>query len=291
MVETILVPLDGSPVAEQALPLALAVAQRTGAALELVQVHECYAFKDPACSWGPYDPKAEAALKSQEKAYLENTRKLLEANSPVQVGTSLIDGGVAEALLDSVKTRKADLVVMTTHGRGPVSRAFLGSVADELIRRAPCPILLLRPQEVAPAMGAKATIHKVLIPLDGSALAEQALGPAFELGQAMRASYVLFHVAPGGVDRTADLPGPAQARRYLEASASRLSANGGEVQVHLVTGRHVASAILEEARAMGCDLIALATHGRGGLKRLILGSVADKVLRAASMPLLVCCQT
>jgi len=79
MIRRILVTLDGSPFAEQALPVAVGLAHLAKADLQLVQIHQCYAFKDPACSWGPYDPAAEAALKEEEKTYLERLRSRLGA--------------------------------------------------------------------------------------------------------------------------------------------------------------------------------------------------------------------
>jgi nucleotide-binding universal stress UspA family protein len=136
----LLVPLDGSAFAEQALPLALGLARRAAASLDLVLVHALYAFRDPACSWGPYDPASGAALKRQEQAYLDFVARRLGELAPVPVTSAVADGLVADAILGRAEARGAGLLVMTTHGRGALSRAFFGVVCG-----AAAPVLLCRP--------------------------------------------------------------------------------------------------------------------------------------------------
>ena len=119
--------------------------------------------------------EVEANVLEQERAYLDGIVKRLASVSPVPVTSALVEGPViAEMLNGHVVTTKADLIVMTTHGRGPLSRFWLGSVADELVRRATTPILVVRPQEKPAIFQAEAVIRHILVPLDGSALAEQA---------------------------------------------------------------------------------------------------------------------
>ena len=127
MYRSILVPLDGSPLAEQALPWALAVASRAGGGLELVRVHTLYAINDPHATWAPYDPKMDAHRKEAEQLYLHATAKYLNVLSRVPVSCALEDGLPADALLASAQSLNPDLIVMTTHGRGPVGRFLLGS--------------------------------------------------------------------------------------------------------------------------------------------------------------------
>jgi nucleotide-binding universal stress UspA family protein len=123
----------------------------------------------------------------------------------------------------------------------------------------------------------------VLVPLDGSALAEQVVRPAADLAGLLGAGCTLLGVeAPD-----APAPAEAEARAYLERVAARLRAAGLRVATRVVVARHAAEAILEQASAQKSDLIALATHGRGGLSRVVLGSVADRVLQGASGPVLV----
>ena len=301
MYHRILVPLDGSLFAEQALPLAMSIADRTGASLRLARVHVLYAFQDPNAARLPYDPALDAAGKQQEALYLNGVVERLAALAPVPVTADVVNGMTADAILEEARASKADLIVMTTHGRGPMSRFWLGSVADELLRRATVPILLIRPHEEVPELTRPPVLKHLLIPLDGTPLSERVLEPGLVLGRALEARYTLLRlITPWlfpGHDPTIDSPTGEgngrlelqllEASTYLEAVADRLRKQGCSVQTRVAIHRQPAAGILEEARKMGVDCIALATHGRGGLKRLLLGSVADKVLRSATLPLLV----
>jgi nucleotide-binding universal stress UspA family protein len=289
MFRTIVVPLDGSPFAEQALPWALHLARRAGAPLELIRGHVLYALTQPAAAWAPFDPVAEADSKQEERAYLDAVARRLAAAAPVAVRKTLVDGFEVEGIRKHVQEGRADLVVMATHGRGPLGRFFLGSVVDELIRTTSVPLLLVRPHGAGPALLPGPAVEDVLVPLDGSSLAEQVLGSAAGLARLAGARCTLLRVmAPVGF-----LPRPpalevvphAGARAYLEEAAGRLREQGLLVQTRVAVAARPARAILKEARAG--TVIALATYGRGGVPRAVLGSVADKVVRAAPGPVLV----
>ena len=130
-----------------------------------------------------------------QREYLDTTVKRLAVLHSVPVTSALLESpAIAETLNAHAATTGADLIVMTTHGRGPLSRFWLGSVADELVRRATIPILLVRPQEKAPDLSSEPILRHILIPLDGSALAEQALEPALALGKLMEADYTLVRI-------------------------------------------------------------------------------------------------
>jgi nucleotide-binding universal stress UspA family protein len=182
-------------------------------------------------------------------------------------------------------------------------------VADALVRRSLLPILLVRPQETAAEVSDKPLLRHVLIPLDGSALAEEALEPALALGGGSQAEYTLMLVATPVIALTPDLSSHRvsglnasllreleevhrrrriKAADYLEQLAERLRARSLVVQTRVVLNERVAAAILEESLTIGADAIALTTRGQGGLKRLLLGSVADKLIRGATTPVLVC---
>jgi nucleotide-binding universal stress UspA family protein len=288
MYRSVLVPLDGSAFAEHALPLALSIARRAGATLHLVQVHVLYPLQEPACGWLPFNPTLDVEVKEQERAYLAGVVKRLAAGSAVPVTSTLTDGLIVDGILEQVRAQKADLIVMTTHGQGPLTRLWLGSTADALIRLAPSPVLLARPQEGAPDLAREPDLAHVLIPLDGSELAEQVLPRVVALGRLRQAEYTLLRVIESPVQsRRLPTQALAEAQAYLDPVGARLRAEGLIVQTRAVFGRPVASALLEEARQEVTDLIALATHGRGGFKRLLLGSVADKVLRGATVPVLI----
>jgi nucleotide-binding universal stress UspA family protein len=296
MYQSILVPLDGSAFGEHALPLAWSIARRANGRLQVVHVHELKA--DRLLTFYNLDP----AVPEAERAYLHQVARRLAAQGEVAVDTALVSGPVAGALQAYAATTKADLVVMTTHGRGPLSRAWVGSVADQLVRSLPLPILLVRPRGTVPDVTPEPVLRHVLIPLDGSALAEQMIQPAVALGGLMQADYTLLRVVPPvrfpGYDPTgAELceqdepPLLRQHRReaeyYLDHVAEALQAQGLRVQARVVVHLHAATAILEELQGGTIDALALATHGRGGLSRLLLGSVADKVLRGTSIPVLL----
>jgi len=288
MFGSLLVPLDGSAFAEQALPLALAIARRAGGRLDLVRAHILYALNERPYIRLPYDPALEAEWTQQEQLYLDATARWVTAGSRVPMSTALVYGLAADAILAHAQAGKADLIVMTTHGRGPVSRFFLGSVADELIRRAPVPLLLIRPREGATAPATEPVVEKVLIPLDGSALAEGVLEPALALARLLEARCTLLRVVESGPVPTHRIEqAVAEGEVYLEGLAGRLRAKALRVEGQIVVAPHAAEAIARAAQTQGSDLIALATHGHGGARRMLLGSVADKVIRGTTAPVLV----
>jgi nucleotide-binding universal stress UspA family protein len=286
MFGTILVPLDGSPFAEQALPWALSLARRSHSALTLVRGHVLYALLEPAAAWGPYDPGKDAERRQEEQLYLDGTARWLQAATPVPITTAVVFGTDANSILKHATQSKADLIVMSTHGRGPAGRLFFGSVADQVVRRSMTPVLLIRADESAPHMIPEPVVERVLVPLDGSPLAEQVLATVADLASVLQADCTLMQVVVAGHDshaRGADRE--AEARSYLDSIARRLGGRGRKVDSRVVVAHNAAEAILTEVRAH--DLITLATHGRGGISRILLGSVADVVVRAAPCPVLV----
>ena len=192
-----MVPLDGSAFGEYALPLALGIAQRAGAHVELI--HICTpplpsVFADGLVNPAPVEPPLELAGE-QAHAYLDQLADRLAQHWHVPISTVVRYGPAADTLYTHALASAADLVVMTTHGYGPLSRFWLGSVADKLMRRLPVPILLARPAEAS--IDLLADIHTlalqhILIPLDGSALAEEILPPAVALGTLTGAHYTLL---------------------------------------------------------------------------------------------------
>jgi nucleotide-binding universal stress UspA family protein len=192
---------------------------------------------------------------------------------------------------------------MTTHGRGPLSRMWLGSVADPLVRRLSVPTLLVRPTDAPPDVTREAPLRHLLIALDGTPRAEAVLPAAVELGELMSAQFTLVRVVkPVGVSKPDPSGGwttsvdvdeiereQAEARRYLNRLAAPLRRRGLGVRTRVVVHNDPSAAILEEGRRLGCDLIALETRGRHGTSRFILGSVTDKVTRGAAAPVLIHC--
>jgi nucleotide-binding universal stress UspA family protein len=306
MIRSVMVPLDGSTFAEHALPLALGIARRAGAALQLVRVHQT--LPPPGVVGPGFIDHLDLEVRKQELAYLDVTARRLNAWPPVPAAVILLDGDPAPALEGHATSSGVDLVVMSTHGRGPLGRFWLGSVADELVRRLPVPLLLVRPHDGAPDLSREPAPQHLLLPLDGTPLAEQILEPAVALGSLTGARFTLVrvvkpslgvgHLSDGGTrdGMTAALLGQVEAAQkrlqdeaqaYLDGVAEWLRERGLKVQTRVVVEGHPAAAILREARAQAADLIALETHGRGGLSRLLLGSVADKLVRGGTAPVLV----
>lgn len=301
MYRNLLIPLDGSPFGEYALSFACSIAQRTGAALHLAHVHT---LSSPIYIAGMpvIDADLHSLAREHERAYLERIRESLTSATKLAVTCANLtsDSSVAATLAHFVAANQIDLVVMTTHGRGGLERAWLGSVADALVRISSAPLLLLRPGENTPDIAQTPLFKRILIPLDGSALSEQILGPALELGGLAQAEYTLLRAAEPfalvgyaplaqarQLDRQLSLEGSAEAQHYLDRVAERLREAGRTIHARALLAEQPAPMILDEARRLEVDLIAMTTHGRSGLARMLLGSVADKVLRGTVLPMLI----
>jgi nucleotide-binding universal stress UspA family protein len=289
----ILVPLDGSTFAEAALPLALALSRKTRASVHLLTVVEPI----PAFAY----EEGESATKEWSAGYLANVAERVAASAGGKVTTALHSGHVVETLTAEISAAKADVVVMATHGRGALSRAWLGSVADGFMRQAEIPVIYVRPEEgETPATEPRPDFETILVPLDGSELSESALAYATEFGELFGSAYHLTRIVAYPIDVASPyLPHTVQvnqsiltdaksaAAEYLEDHADRMRKRGHRVTTSVTVGAQAGQGILAEAEAVGCDLIAMSTHGRRGVGRLVLGSTADKVLRGTHIPLLL----
>lgn len=298
---SILVPLDGSSFAEQALPLASRIAQRIDSKLRLTLVH--------GLPSAPIDPAAaklftsiELATRKSERSYLRAIQARLRDGGTRLASAVTLTGKAGPALAQYVREMGIDLVVMSTHGRGGIRRAWLGSVADYLIRNLEVPVLLVRPRESEPGLAPPAAWGQILVPLDGSPLAEAALGPAMVLARAWNAELALLQVVrpillsadpslplplPSAFDKELTTEWRTQAQDYLDDIVEKLHEQGIRATGAAALGWYAADSILEAARPERVAAIVIATHGRGGLRRLTLGSVADKVVRGADVPVLV----
>lgn len=288
MYRRIMVPLDGSPFSERALPLAVALAHRSGAELRLVHILV------------PFANRVFIEAEGGDPEYLTGLARRIAEESGVRVEAVRRVGRQAVGELSYYSAEEGiDLIVMATHGWGGLQRAWLGSVTDGLVREARVPVVAFRPgAEEGPRLDGKA-IEEVLIPLDGSAISEAVLSEALRLG-GPDARYTLVRVVPVGppsaaISGTIELAYRQElldalrsgAEQYLADVAARLRAEGREVRTEVLLHPQPARAILDRAAEIGVDLIAMGTHGRSGLGRLALGSVTDKVLRGAEVPVLV----
>ncbi|MGB9634205.1 MAG: universal stress protein, partial [Chloroflexaceae bacterium] len=281
-----------------ALPMALALARRGDMQIALAHVHHLFAPSLAPTGAPVIDPRVDALFREEEAAYLADVSHRIATvwNGPVMM--TLLETPVAETLCQHAELIGASLVVMSTHGRGGLARAWLGSVADRVIRQSTVPVLLLHPEDGTPDLAREPKLHHILVPLDGSLLSEQILPHAIRLGRLVGARYTLLRVIEpvvrgfmvNGIEPVVDVEAQElawqQASEYAERLAARLHGEGLTVVPEVRVGRPIAE-ILECAAEREADLIAMSTHGHGGLTRLILGSVTDKVLRSASVPVLV----
>jgi nucleotide-binding universal stress UspA family protein len=286
---TILVPLDGSALAERALPPAAHLARATGGTLLLLRVI-------PVATWSLTAPGVVTPPETFQRLVDEEDRAAREylahvAAPPRQQGVSVhtlaLRGEAAAAILDLQPRTPVWLVVMATHGRTGLARFAIGSVADRIVRGGAlagvsAPVLLVRPFGEA---GRPLRLERAVVPLDGSSLAELALEIATQLAGLVLRQVRLVRVAEP--DRPA--AETAEAQRYLEEVRARcaepLAAAGCTLDMAVLHGRP-AEQILEDASAHS-DLVIMATHGYTGAQRWALGSIADKVLQGGQTPLLL----
>jgi nucleotide-binding universal stress UspA family protein len=279
MERSIVVALDGSAFAERALPFATAIAERSGARLVLVRA-------------APDEGLVEAH--DYLRGLAAPARGVGGRGERPAVDTVAHPGEPVTVLLDEAHRRGADLLVLATHGRSGLGRWRYGSVADAVLRHADLPLLLVPATCDRTWPGDRAL--RLLVTLDGSAFARQALPAAGAVARLMGGEVVLLRVVepPDSSPFTpaveeqlrAMAPEVTAAEVYLEEVAATLRAGKRDVTTCAVAGA-AAPTIAAVARDREVDLIVMATHGRGGLVRAVLGSVATGTLHRADRPLLL----
>ncbi|MFW5904659.1 MAG: universal stress protein [bacterium] len=298
--KTILVPLDGSEFAEGAIAPAARLAARHEATLALVSVVSDLPPVPLAATEGEMLSHWFEEEKERAETYLAGVEEHLSGGfQDVEVTTRVELGPVARTVMTQAAELDADLIALTTHGRGTWQRAWLGSVADAILREGRRPTLLLREGDAsANLFEEESSPAHVLIPLDGSEASEEILGPVTSLLPAQGGKVTLLHTVrepfplassylPHAVEeeKAADEQ-RERAREHLEETARRWSPMGVEVDTEVLVSDDVAASVLEYAHGHPVDLLALSTRGRGGVGRLLLGSVADKLLRGSEIPVL-----
>jgi nucleotide-binding universal stress UspA family protein len=297
--KTLLIPLDGSALAEQSLGQAAAIARATRAGIDVVTVHQPRARDGYGAA--PRDDRSW----DDEHRYLETVASELAAGGSIRVSHSMLNGDPEEMISRRAADIEADLIVITSHGRTGFSRTWFGSVADGLVRRGPAPVLILRPiAGDARKSAAHHLFNHILVPLDGSPLAAEILPTAIDLARCSGARITLLGVVqpmlaspydPTGLlpfsvvlrDETVTTALVEDAIKDLNTLSARLAADGVDsVDAHVVIAENVANGIVEFARSHDVDVVAISTHGRG-TSRYFVGSVADKVLRASGLPILL----
>jgi nucleotide-binding universal stress UspA family protein len=297
MYRSVVVPLDGSTASEQVLPVAVQIARSSEATLRLVYIpnEEVSTLKGAT----PVDLALPARSSMPPQAYLEQIHQRLAAGSDLTIIADVLYGPNGHANATRPDVTDMDLVVLATHHQNGPVRFQLGEIANALVYWRPAPILALRTGGAA-SDAELPRLQRILLPLDGSALAEQILVPAVALGKVMGAEYTLLHlVEPYSFVSGAPIPYTsrlsdmtiahmqAQAQDYLDGIALLMRAEGLQVQTRVIVSGDARIAIRQAAREHEIDLIAMTTHARGGLKRLLLGSMAAQILSDSYLPVLL----
>jgi nucleotide-binding universal stress UspA family protein len=312
MLRQIIAALDGSALAESSLPLAENLARVSGAHLTLVRAvasgETLEVFDEtnpnvlryvPPASTSSADPLVAREVMRDAKEYLLALANDISSRG-VTVETSVLPGEPADILTDEARLRHADLIVMSTHGRSGLGRWLYGSVAEAIIARTAVPVLLVRSAFPSVAVGTKGNATRLLVPLDGSVTAEKALEPAADLAQGLGAELFLVRVIPSSpasmTHETIDFEAKKrnhppdsyerEAETYLDEVATRLRSEGLRVFT-AVANDYPPAGIVAAAQASNATMIVMGTHGRTGLGRAILGSVALDVLRRGTRPVLL----
>lgn len=283
MPPTVLLALDGSDKDRRAIPVAASIAELAAADVRVVRVIET--------------PTETAAAALRDAA-----RQIGEVIHRPASWELVASPEVAAALLQEIDAHDTVFVVMATRAAGAVGRAIHGSVADQLVRESPYPVILVPPR--AEHLREKELhLRRVLVPLDGSATALSVLAYLLLLPLTGELEYVLIRaVAPertGGYELPPGIPvtddvgdaqvhiGAERAERDLESVAERLRGRGAVVEVHVVESADAGAVILDAVRNDLVDMIAMTTRGASGITQLVLGSVAEAVVRGSEIPVLL----
>ena len=293
MYEKILVPLDGSELAQIALPYAEKLAGKVGSQITLIyvsgsiddQYHHMHQF---------YLQKIAEATRQAAETYIENPEV-----KAIKLETVILLGDPAKQIVDYADKEGIGLIIMSTHGRSGIKRWAMGSVADKVLRATKQPLALIRAKHTRPDAPDKNILSKILVTLDGSKQSEAVIPCIEELASKLKADVTLlqvvapdYHISTTGepeygvyAEKHAETI-QALAREYLENIAAQLKQRGVNAKPEVMFGT-AAETIIKFADAIAADMVALSTHGRSGVSRWALGSVAERVLRAGDTPLLL----
>ena len=304
MYERILVPLDGSEFSERVLPVAERLARDMALPIHLLHSIE------------PEHPSISQSLNERlyyihsahhrgmhARAYAEPVRaRLMEAGLSVNI--TIPQGDPGDVIVEEADREPGTLITMSSHGRSGASRWWTGSVADRVLHKTASPLLMIRPGDRRGA-AAEGKFGRIVVPVDGSEMAEQALDHASHLGKSMGLVVELVRAIPsveeynslarlGPASLVSQAPSYAEyrgivegeARDYLAELAGRLKGDGAQVDWRVLHGP-AAAAIIDHSVASEDALLVMTTHGRSGVARMVLGSVAERVVRQSGEPVLL----
>ena len=312
MFKTLLVPLDQSSTAEQALIPATQIAQKLNAHLDIVHVHEQASLAN--LRRGAWSVEQELS----ELGYVAQAARRIAMQGQVETSSAVLEGHVADSICARANDIGADLIVMASHGHTGLDRTRLGSIADEVVRKSDVPVLMIRRNNEQHEVDVRTTsgpalFRRILVALDGSARSMEILPAAVELARCNKAALVLLRVIEPvpllfdavGISAAAIVSGmppflpsamqDIEATRTLCAEAKHELSNAARlladedlapIESYVVVATHAAAAIVDFVAASGVDLIAMSTHGRGA-SRWLVGSVTDKVMAASGLSMLI----
>ena len=285
MYKRILVPLDGSKLAELALTPAEELAGTFNSELVLVSVCE----------------PVEDQYRHMHQLYIEKIAEVIksriESKTSVKVKSVVLLGEPAEEIINHAEKNEISLIIMVTHGRSSIMHWAMGSIASKVLQRVSMPLLLIRAR--APYLEAEGLFDRILVPLDGSDAGEAALPYVKELTERLKSEVILLEVvAPGqhvhtvgGLDYVLFTEQhmeslKADVKQYLEKIGGRLAGTKATIRCEVKTG-DAAQEIIRFADETNTRLVAISTRGRSGIRQWIFGSVAHKILQAGNTPVLV----
>jgi nucleotide-binding universal stress UspA family protein len=292
--ERILIPLDGSELAQIVLPYAEKLAKALGSQLILIYVSESDEDKYHHMHQFYLQQMAEAAKRDAERFQDRQGAGTIKVNSVIMVGDP------AGEIVEYAAKQDIGLIVMSTHGRSGIKRWAMGSVADKVLRATRQPIALIRAKGARPDMlGERTILSKILVALDGSKESEAVIPHIEELASKLQAEVILLQViapdyhiyAAGGPEYGVYAEQQIEsmkkfARDYLEEIITGLKRRDIAAKAEIILGT-AAETIINFADQTNASLVAMTTHGRSGVGRWAIGSVAERVLRAGNTPLLL----
>ena len=291
MFRKILVPLDGSDEAEAILPYVSHIASGMDLEVTLLSVMDRGATEMSETYFSRLYERAE----QEAKGRLHNAAHQLQQEG-VRTEELVVTGRADSEITEAADRLGCNLIAMSTHGRSLLGRGILGSVADRIVHTARIPVLTITPDKVRAYHGSDTLVTKLVVPLDGSALAETVLPHVREIASKLDYKVVLLRVVrplhyfwvgehPPEIDEE-NAHMENEARAYMEATAEKLSQDGIDVEWRVLVG-HPTTIVLEQVRDIPHSIVTLTTHGRSGFRRWLIGSLAESLVRSGGDPVLI----
>jgi nucleotide-binding universal stress UspA family protein len=300
MYSKLLVPLDGSRFSEAILPYALTFAKTLHVPVDLLHVIEPERVEVESARVARSNRMVEAELREINERYLTGVARSFGQTVTVRAAVQM--GNPPEVIVDRGAAEEGVLIAMSTHGRSGFRRWYLGSVTEKVLHASKDPLLIVRGKEQGASVVEEASLKTILVPLDGSPLAERVLPHVAAVARELKLKVVLMRVyslaaltytedsieegSPIDVAALTDTLN-SEVQRYLEVKAAELKDEGVQnISREMFVG-DAAGKIVDLAHQVPDSLVAMCTHGRSGIKRWVLGNITDRVVRHCGSPVLV----